>query len=103
MSLPFLEKLLQVLAQGSFSSTYKLAVLLGLIDLCIEAGAPPTSVTTRQLARRVVELYWPQVRTFPATKGVLRQNTGHQAEIASLVQAYRLARPDLVSPRPGPS
>lgn len=44
--IPFLEKLLQILAQGGFVATYKYAVLLGLIDLCIESGTPPTSVTT---------------------------------------------------------
>ncbi len=98
MTLPFLEKLLQVLAQGGFSSTYKYSVLLGLIDLCVEAGHPPTSVTTRQLARRVVELYWPQVRPYPALQAVLRQNSGGQARIAWRVGQFRQTHPDLVSP-----
>jgi len=97
--LPFLEKLLQVLAQGGFVATYKYAVLLGLIDLCMEAGEPPTMVTTAQLARRVVELYWPQVRPFP-DRGVLRQNTFNQAKIARLVANFRQARPDLAAPSP---
>ncbi len=104
MTLPFLEKLLQVLAQGGFSATYKYAVLLGLIDLCVEAGHPPTSVTTAQLARRVVELYWPQVRPFPATRGVLRQNRGSLGKIAEMILAFRQSHPDLMSPpRTGPS
>ena len=98
MTLPFLEKVLQVLAQGGFSATYKYAVLLGLIDLCVEAGHPPTSITTAQLARRVVELYWPQVRPFPATRGVLRQNRGSLGKIAELILAYRQSCPDLISP-----
>ncbi len=66
----FGEKILSVLDRGSFTSTYKYAVLLGLLDLALEAtrrdGAPPTSVTTAQLASRVIELYWPHVREFPA-------------------------------------
>ena len=100
---PFLERLLQVLAQGGFSSTYKYAVLLGLIDLCLEAGQPPTSVTTAQLARRVVELYWPQVRSFPALQRVLGQNRGGQATIARLVADFRQRYPDLTAPpRLGP-
>jgi hypothetical protein len=104
VTLPFLEKLLQVLAQGGFSSTYKYAVLLALIDLCVEAGHPPTSVTTAQLARRVVELYWPQVRPYPQAQRVLGQNRGGQATIARLVAEFRQAHPDLVSPpRTGPS
>lgn len=104
MTLPFLEKLLQVLAQGGFSATYKYAVLLGLIDLCVEAGHPPTSVTTAQLARRVVELYWPQVRPYPAIQRVLEQNRGKPATIAKAVAEFRRHHPDLVSaPRAGPS
>ena len=103
MTIPFLEKLVQVLAQGGFSATYKYAVLLGLIDLCVEAGHPPTSVTTAQLARRVVELYWPQVRPYPATQGVLRQNRGSLGKIAERVLAFRQSCPDLISPpRTGP-
>lgn len=98
MTLPFLEKLLQVLSQGGFSSTYKYAVLLGLIDLCLEAGHPPTALTTQQLARRVVELYWPQVRTYPALGRVLGQNRGGQATIARLVADYRRDNPDQLSP-----
>lgn len=97
MTLPFLEKLLQVLAQGGFTSTYKYAVLLGLIDLCLEAGSPPAFVTSTQLARRVIELYWPQVRNFGAIQQVLRQNNQGQAVIVQLVSAYRQAHPDLVS------
>lgn len=87
-----------MLAQGGFVATYKYAVLLALIDLCIEAGHPPTSVTTAQLARRVVELYWPQVRAFPAKQGVLRQSSGSQAESANLIAAYHAEAPDRVSP-----
>ena len=96
MTLPFLEKLLQVLAQGGFTSTYKYAVLLGLIDLCVEAGQPPTSVTTTQLARRVVELYWPQVRPFDGKP--LLNSAGKQAGIVSLIAAYIEDHGDIVSP-----
>lgn len=96
VTLPFLEKLLQVLAQGGFTSTYKYAVLLGLIDLCVEAGQPPTSVTTTQLARRVVELYWPQVRPFDGKP--LLNSAGKQAGIVSLIAAYIEDHGDIVSP-----
>jgi hypothetical protein len=91
----FGEKLLTLLDSGSFTATYKYAVLLGLIDLCLEcssrSGEAPGMVTTRQLADKVVELYWPQ--TLPFTAGeegaVLRQNTGGQAEILSLISRFR--------------
>jgi hypothetical protein len=46
----FGEKLLNLLDEGSFTATYKYAVLLGLIDLCMEHsssdGSAPTAVTT---------------------------------------------------------
>jgi hypothetical protein len=100
----FLEKLLQVLGQGGFSSTYKFATLLALIDLCVEAGEPPSSVTTAQLARRVVELYWPQVRGFgPQAHGshapprVLAQNRGVPAKITELIRLFREQHPDQVA------
>ncbi len=104
MTLPFLEKLLQVLAQGGFSATCKYAVLLGLIDLCVEAGHPPSSLTTAQLARRVVELYGPQVRPYPRVQRVLAQNRGSLGKIPELVAAFRHAHVDRISPpRAGPS
>ena len=95
----FAEKLIGLLDQGSFVSTYKYAVLLGLMDLCLEQGgrdgAPPAMVTTRQLARKVIGLYWPHTRPFqvpghPAR--VLKQNPDRQARIVSLVAEYRASR-----------
>lgn len=107
-TLPFLEKLLQVLSQGGFSATYKYAVLLALIDLCLEKGYPPDSVTTVELARRVVELYWPQTRGFPRSGDralrradelvVLRQNSGKHATITALIRDYQDTHADELSP-----
>ncbi len=69
----FAEKLLALLEEGSFSATYKYAVLLGLIDLCLEYadrhGDPPAVVTTTQLAHKVIELYWPLTSPFEAHGG----------------------------------
>src|SRR5262245_18338190 len=98
MTLPFLEKILRELSQGDFTATYKYAVLLGVIDLCVEHGSPPDSVTTVQLSRRVVELYWPQVRGYSGTQAVLRQNSRGLATIARLIAKYRREHPDLTSP-----
>ena len=87
----FAERLLTVLAEGKVTSTYKYAVLLGLVDLCVEysthTGDAPTSVTTRQLAERILELYWPQVRTFD--ERTLRQNSGSQAAILSRILRFQ--------------
>ena len=95
----FGEKLLALLDYGSFTATYKYAVLLGLIDLCLEhagkAGEAPTSLTTRQLAAKVVALYWPHSLPFAADDRAvvlrLRQNTSGQAEILTLIRCFHEA------------
>ncbi len=94
----FGERLLAVLDRGSYTSTYKLAVLLALLDLALEKtqqdGAPPTSVTTRELAERVTALYWPHTRVFPGNSRVLGQNRPQrgkrgQAELVQLIADFR--------------
>ena len=93
-TIAFAEKVLTLLRQGSFTATYKYAVLIGLMDLSLEgftnAGAPPDTVTTVQLAEAVTRLYWPQVAPFDAAEGaVLRQNSSGQAEIVRLIAKAR--------------
>jgi hypothetical protein len=88
------ERVLQILQHGSTASTYKYAVLLALIDVCVERadahGMPPTSVTTLQLAERVVELYWGQTRTWPDPKrSLLAQNTQRGRSIVLMVDELR--------------
>jgi 5-methylcytosine-specific restriction endonuclease McrA len=91
----FAEKVLELLDEGRYTATYKYAVLLALIDLCLEltqsSGAPPEMVTTRQLADKIVELYWPHSIPFAglAPAAVLRQNTAGQAEIISAIMQFR--------------
>lgn len=93
----FAERILALLeGDGAFTSTYKFAVMLGLIDLCIEqtaaSGAPPSAVTTEQLARRVIELYWQHARVWD--DGVLsqaRSKRADQAVILQLIVQYRAA------------
>ncbi len=104
-AIAFGEKLLNLLDEGSFTATYKFAVLLGLLDLCLEhtdrTGAAPESVTTGQLATKVVELYWPHTTPFPTGNQalVLRQNTGGQAEIVTLIRRFReRLGPEVVTP-----
>jgi hypothetical protein len=96
----FAERLMSLLDQGQFVATYKYAVLLGLMDLCLEAtdrhGQAPQSVTTRELAGKVIELYWPHTQNFdrgPAAR-VLRQNSGRQARILADIGTFREHLPD---------
>lgn len=73
------ERVLEILARGSFTTTYKHAVLLGLIELCA-SGQVAGSVTTPQLARAVTEIYWPMARNWPDRGVPLRQGSQGAAE-----------------------
>lgn len=88
----FGERLLAVIDEGRRTATYKLALLLALIDLCAEnptASGAPDRLATRSVARRVAELYWPQVK--PYQKGdqliLLRQISNRQATILDALRA----------------
>lgn len=76
----FAEKVLALLEEGQRSSTYKFATLLALVELCVEKtkpdGAPPNFVTTRELACKVVEIYWGQAIPYRRLGRVLEQNQG---------------------------
>ncbi|MBS3939851.1 MAG: hypothetical protein KG028_02715 [Actinobacteria bacterium] len=75
--LAFGEKLLALLDTGSFTTTYKYALLLSLLDAAVEDtdadGRAPTTLSGRDLGRRIFELYWRQARPF-SEHGPLRQS-----------------------------
>jgi len=85
-ALALAERAMGILEDGRRSSTYKLALFTASLDLCIEKkfikGIVPESLTTRHIARQVVELYWNHVVPYRGIK-TLRQggNLGQQAEI----------------------
>ena len=90
------ERLIQLLGRGGFTATYKYAVLIAIMDLCMEltsaTGLPPDMITTRQLAEKVIALYWPHCAPYEDTGKELRQNTGKgetQAEIIRHIVAFR--------------
>ncbi|MFC1678692.1 HNH endonuclease [Elusimicrobiota bacterium] len=89
----FIEGILVILEEGRFTATYKFAVLLALIDLCIEytteKGFAPPMLTTGQVAEKIIELYWPHARMFEG-EAVLRQNTKGQAYILSRISAFQM-------------
>jgi len=95
--LQFLRDFQRILEQGSFSSTYKFALLHALADLAVRHGdgsGVPLTLTTRDIAQRIIELYWPQAAPFPLTGSrpalVLRQNAGQgQAEILRHLDAAK--------------
>jgi hypothetical protein len=88
--LDFLHQLQRILADGSFVATYKFALLHALADLAVARGEDSDAeltLSTREIAAQMIELYWRQARPFPApaTPGPveLRQNAGRQAAIVS--------------------
>lgn len=101
-ALQLAERLIQLLDRGGFTATYKYAVLIAIMDLCMEqtgaAGDPPDSLTTRQLAEKVIELYWPHCAPY-GDHGVLRQSSvsrrkgaderATQAEIIQAICVFR--------------
>lgn len=95
-ALAFAQLLLNLLDEGRRTATYKLAVLLALIDCCAigtdATGRAPDAVSTRELARRVLELYWPQVRDYPLPAGgavLLRQSSQPRAVTVDAVHRLR--------------
>ena len=92
----FAERLLNLLDQGSFVATYKYALLLALNDLCLEhstrMGSAPTSLTTPQLAEKIIELYWPQTAPFqgPEAADRLVQATHRQAKVISDIVRFKV-------------
>jgi len=59
------ERLLEVIDSGRRTATYKLALLIALLDLCARhsdaGGRAPRLLCTRDIAEQVAVLYWPQV------------------------------------------
>lgn len=85
--LQFLKNIQLILQAGSFSSTYKFALLMCLSRLAIEKGqASGDSLTLQyhELAEKFVELYWKQTIPYHFSEDgqlILHQNNGKQAAI----------------------
>lgn len=97
-ALRFAERLLALLDATRYSATYKLATLLALIDVTAERTGPdgtaPATLPAKEVARRVIELYWPQTIPYGAAAHdeprVLSQ--APQNDIPAKLAAWRAAR-----------
>jgi hypothetical protein len=92
----FAERLLEVIDSGRRTATYKLALLLALIDLCAKqtnaSGSAPSVLFTRDIAEQVVALYWPQVAPFTVPGGpavLLKQISLARSKIVDEVAGFR--------------
>lgn len=89
--LKFLKQIQQILQSGTFTSTYKFALLMSITRLAIEQGEDTVAnlhLDYQDIAK-FIELYWKQSLPFqfnhyePFT---IHQSTGKQAKIISKIQ-----------------
>ena len=66
------ERLLRVIDEGRRTATYKLALLLALID-GVAALPGIESLPTRRIAADVLARYYPQTRVYVANDGIERE------------------------------
>ncbi len=60
-------RVVQLLEAGRRNSTYKLATVMALVDICVENTAAPDgslTVPIDEIAHRIIGYYWNQVRSF---------------------------------------
>lgn len=92
-AIAFAEKVVELLDAGRIHRRTSTRCFSGC--LCLEgadrSGSAPQMVTTRQLAEKAIQLYWPHTLAFVVrtTSAVPRQNTTGQAEIVSLIGRFR--------------
>lgn len=88
------QRIVAILETGLRTATYKLATLMALMDHCLE-NLPVDSddaldVPVGDLAHRVIEIYWRQVRPFEGHE--LKQSTQSAARIPqAVIELRRLA------------
>jgi 5-methylcytosine-specific restriction endonuclease McrA len=91
----FLINIQRLLAEGLFVASYKYALLLALADISVEKGDDSGSaltISTREIAEKFVQYYWRQSAPYIGGNAarVLRQNTGKQAKVVSLLEEARV-------------
>ncbi len=90
----FAERLLRIIDEGRRIGSYKLALLLALLDASAAestpSGAAPEVLQTRVIASHVLRLYLPQVATFvgrDAGAATLRQITARRSPVLDAISA----------------
>ena len=93
--LKFLKNIQLILQSGSFSSTYKFALLISLCRLAIEKGEDTGACLTVEytdIAEKFIELYWKLAVPYVFNDEgqlILNQNNGKQATIVNRIVELR--------------
>src|SRR5690606_3516912 len=93
--LKFLKNIQLILQSGSFSITYKFALLISLSRLAIEKGedsGESLSLEYTDIAEKFIELYWKQAVPYTFNDEgqlILHQNNGKQAAIVNRIIQLR--------------
>lgn len=93
--LKFLKNIQLILQSGSFSSTYKFALLISLSRLAIERGqdsGESLALEYIDIAEKFIELYWKQAVPYTFNDQgqlILNQNNGKQAAIVNQIIELR--------------
>ena len=86
------QRVVALLETGRRTATYKLALLMALVDHSVENYVGPDDaleIPLDALASRVIEIYWRQVKPMNSV-GALRQTTQPRARILEAVAALHL-------------
>ncbi len=96
-----LDALQRLLRDSSYTTTYKFALLHTFCDLSLEMGPGESTLPLANVAERVIELYWEQVRPFSGLviPGMvqLSQTTGETARIIARVEEMSKANAGALS------
>lgn len=90
--LRILKHIQQILQSGTFTSTYKFALLMSLTRLAIEQGQDSgenLSLSYQDIAEKFIEIYWKQSLPFQFNQHdpfILQQSTGKQASIVNIIR-----------------
>lgn len=86
-----IQRVLSLLDDGRRAATYKPALLLALVELCLERadGSGSLTLPLSDVADRVMALYWPHSRPYSPTGEVLRQSTTPRSRILEALARLR--------------
>jgi 5-methylcytosine-specific restriction endonuclease McrA len=93
--LQFLFKIQRLLGEGSFTASYKFALLCALADIAVEKGhntGDSLWISIEDIAEKFIQYYWPQSAPYPSTGGsirIIQQNTDRQAEVIRHIMEAR--------------